>query len=83
MASSQVCSDAVLHDISKQHSKDRKLIPGREAGMEKNMRQEPLGPNKGLIVWNALERGHSLTEGELGKGGYDTGPRHRDERMSQ
>lgn len=47
------------------------------------MRQEPLGPNKGLIVWNALERGHSLTEGELGKGGYDTGPRHRDERMSQ
>ena len=52
-------------------SNEGTLIP-EERYEGQNMRQEALRSKQG-IVWNALERGHSLTEGELGKGGGDTG----------
>lgn len=78
MASSQVCSDAVLHDISKQDVQRGNAYPWRPV---RRAKYAPGGlRSKQGIVWNALERGHSLTEGELGKGG-NTGPRQRDERM--
>lgn len=62
-------------------SNEGTLIP-EERYEGRNMRQEPLRSKQG-IVWNALERGHSLTEGELGEGGGIPGPRQRDERMGQ